>query len=160
MEQANHQFEDFLMSVDEAHKDFVLAVHERLLQEGCKCKVGSSKTNLFSVKYTQGRRGIFNFALRKRGMKSSVYASNFAQYPEVLDSLPESMVAQIAKTSDCKNMSGPPTCWEGCVGYDIPIRDARYPKCKFGCFQFDVNAESIPFLHTLLDSELKARQAA
>jgi len=160
MEQTNYQFEDFLMSVDDAYKDFVLTVHERLLQEGCKVKIASSKTNLFSVKYTQGRKGVFNFMLRKRGMKASVYAANFAAYPDVLNSLPESMVQQIAKTSACKNMADPPTCWDGCVGYDIHIGDEQYQKCKFSCFQFDVNAESVPFLLTLLESELKARKEA
>jgi len=160
MEQANYQFEDFLMHVGEDYKDFVRTVNEILSQEGCKVKVGSSKTNLFSVKYTQGRRGIFNFMLRKRGFKASVYAANFAQYPDVLNSLPERMVKQLAKSSSCKNMATPATCWDGCIGYDIHIREEQYQKCKFGCFQFDVDAESIPFLITLLEHELKARQTA
>jgi len=112
MSTENYQFEDFLMNVSDDYKDFVLKINETLLQEGCKVKVGSSKTNLFSVKYTQGRRGVFNFMLRKRGMKASVYAANFAQYPEVLNSLPESMVAQIAKASACKNMESAPACWD------------------------------------------------
>ncbi|MCL2843804.1 MAG: hypothetical protein FWE28_10210 [Oscillospiraceae bacterium] len=160
MSTAEYQFQDFLMSVHDDNKEVVHTVNDLLLQEGCKVKIGSSKTNLFSVKYTQGRRGIFNFMLRKRGFKASVYAANFAQYPDVLNSLPESMVAQIAKTSACKNMDSPPTCWDGCIGYDIPIGDEQYQKCKFGCFQFDVNAESIPFLLTLLQSELNARRTA
>lgn len=147
------------MSVDDAHKDFVMAIQERLLGDGCKVKIGSSKTNLFSVKYTQGRKGVFNFMLRKKGLKSSVYAANYTQYPDVLNKLPESMVAQIAKTSACKNMLDPPTCWDGCIGYDIAIGDKRYQKCRFSCFQFDVNAESIPFLLELLESELAARKA-
>ena len=158
MEQTNYQFEDFLMTVDDTCKDFVLTVNEMLLQEGCKVKVGSSKTTLFSVKYTQGRRGVFNFMLRKRGLKSSVYAANFAQYPDILNSLPESMVTQLSKTAACKNMSSSPACWEGCIGYDIHIREEQYQKCKFGCFQFDVNPESIPFLLALLESELNARK--
>ena len=160
MEQTNHQFEDFLMSVSDEYKDFVLTVNELLLQEGCKVKIGSSKTNLFSVKYTQGRKGVFNFMLRKRGFKASVYAANFAKYPYVLNSLPESMVAQIAKTAACKNMANPPTCWDGCVGYDIHIGEEQYQKCKFGCFQFDVDEKSMPFLLALLKSELKERRTA
>jgi len=159
MEQMNDQFEDFLMSVSDDYKEFVHTVNQILLQEGCKVKVGSSKTNLFSVKYTQGRKGIFNFMLRKRGFKVSVYAANYAKYPDVLNSLPENMVKQLAKTAACKNMDSPPTCWEGCIGYDIHIGEEQYQKCKFGCFQFDVNAESIPYLLTLLESELKERRA-
>jgi len=157
MEKTNYQFEDFLMSVGEEYKDFVHAVDKLLREEGCKVKVESSKTNLFSVKYTQGRRGIFNFMLRKRGFKASVYAANFAEYPKVLNSLPQSMVDQIAKAAACKNMLSPPTCWEGCVGYDIPIGGEQYEKCKFGCFQFNVDSESMPYLLLMLESELKAR---
>ena len=160
MEKTNYQYEDFLMSVGDEYKDFVHTVNEILLREGCKVKVDSSKTNLFSVKYTQGRKGIFNFMLRKRGFKASVYAANFAEYPDVMNRLPESMVAQISKTPACKNMATPPTCWDGCVGYDIHIGEAQYQKCKFGCFQFDVNSESIPLLLELLESELKERRTA
>ena len=160
MEKTNYQYEDFLMIVDDAYKSFVQSVNEKLLEEGCKVKVGSSKTNLFSVKYTQGRRGIFNFMLRKRSMKASVYAANFAQYPDVLNKLPESMVKQISKSSDCKNFTSPTACWEGCIGYDIPIGEEQYQKCKFGCFQFNVDTESIPHLLELLESELEARRTA
>jgi len=158
MEQTNYQFEDFLMSVKSEYKDFVLTVHEIILREGCKVKIDSSKTTLFSVKYTQGRKGIFNFMLRKRGFKASVYAANFAQYPAVLNSLPENMVAQIAKTSACKNMTSQPSCWDGCIGYDISIGEEQYQKCKFNCFKFDVDAESTPFLIELLESELRERR--
>jgi len=159
MEQTGYQFQDFLMQVPEEYEDFVHRVHGILSAAGCKVKIGSSKTNLFSVKYTQGRRGVFNFMLRKRGFKASVYAANFAAYPDVLNRLPEGMVRQLAKTAACKNMASPPTCWDGCVGYDIPIGDERYQKCKFGCFQFDVDSESMPFLLEMLERELQARQA-
>jgi len=160
VEKANYLMEDFLMSVGDEYKDFVRTVHELLLQEGCKVKVGSSKTNLFSVKYTLGRKGVFNFMLRRRGFKASVYAANFAAYPDVLNSLPESMVKQIAKTPACKNMVSPPACWDGCVGYDIHIGEEQYQKCKFNCFQFDVNAENMPFLLALLENELTVRRSA
>ncbi|MCL2438309.1 MAG: hypothetical protein FWE26_02650 [Coriobacteriia bacterium] len=159
MEKGSYQFEDFLVGVDDQYKDFVLEVNELLLQAGCKVKIGSSKINLFSVKYTQGRRGVFNFMLRRKSFKASVYAANYVQYLEVLNRLPESMVAQISKVAACKNMDNPPTCWDGCIGYDIPIGEENYQKCRFKCFQFDVNAESIPFLLELLESELKVRAA-
>ena len=161
MEAVTYQFEDFLMSVDDRYRDFVITVHEKLLQEGCKLKVGSSKTNLFSVKYTQGRRGIFNFMLRKKGLKASVYAGNFAKYPDVLNRLPAGMVDQIANAAPCKNLTGPKPCsWAKCSGYDIPIGDERYPRCAYSCFQFDVNTESMSALLALLESELQARKSS
>jgi len=47
------EFQNFLMQVSDDYNDFDHTIHERLLQEDCKVKVGSSKTALFSVKYTQ-----------------------------------------------------------------------------------------------------------
>jgi hypothetical protein len=153
----NYQYEDFFISVRDEDKDFVTTIHERLLQEGCEVKIGSSKTNLFSVKYTQGRKGVFNFMLRKRGFKASVYAANFAQYPNVLDDLPEIMIKQIDETQDCKNITDPGKCMGNCLGYDIQIRAKQYQKCKFSCFQFDVDEASKPALLKMLESELEVR---
>ena len=160
MAETIYQFQDFFMNVDDSYKDFVTTVNELLLQEGCKVKISSTKTNPFSVKYTHGRKGIFNFMLRKKSFKASVYAASFAQYPAVLNRLPESMIEQIAKTADCKNMAVPPTCWDGCIGYNLHINEEQYQKCKFSCFQFDVTPESIPLLLEMLTSELEARRAA
>jgi len=160
MDTPNYQFEDFLMSVSDEYRSFVTTVNELLLQEGCKVKIVSSKTYLFSVKYTQGRKGTFNFMLRKKGLKASVFAGNFKQYPDVINNLPESMVKQIAKTSDCKNMLSTPACWDGCIGYDIPIKGENYQKCRFNCFQFDVDSESAPVLLEMLENELKQRRAS
>ena len=95
--------------------------------------------------------------LRKRGFKASVYAANFAQYPDVLNRMPESMTNQIAKVQPCKNITEPGKCMDKCIGYDFHIREAHYQKCKFSCFQFDVDTESMPFLIELLESELNAR---
>jgi len=157
MEQLDYQFQDFLMQVNDEHKDFVHAIHERLSKAGCKVKIGSTKTTPFTVKYTQGRKGVFNFMLRKRGFKASVYPHNLAQYPDVLDRMPESMEKQIAKVSQCINIAEPGKCMDKCIGYDFHTRKTHYQKCKFSCFQFNVDAESIPFLTELLESELNAR---
>jgi len=157
MEQLDYQFQDFFMHVSDEYKDFVLNVHERLLQEGCKVKIASSKTVLFSVKYTQGRKGVFNFMLRKKSFKASVYAHSHAKYPDLLNRMPESMVDQFSKAQPCQNMTNPGTCMDRCIGYDFHIRETHYQRCKFGGFQFNVDAESIPFLLELLQSELDAR---
>jgi len=152
-----YQFLEFFMGVSDEYKDFVTTIHERLLQEGCSVKISSNKTNLFSVKYAQGRKGVFLFMLRKKGLKASVYAGNFAQYPDVLNSLPEGMITQIKKSSNCINVMKPGKCRDRCIGYDINIREELYRKCKYDCFQFDVDEQSIPGLLGLLESELEAR---
>ena len=152
-----HQFLEFFTGVSDEYKDFVTKIHERLLQEGCSVKISSNKTNIFSVKYAQGRKGVFLFMLRKKGLKASLYAGNFTQYPDVLNNLPESMKTQISKSSNCINIMKPGKCRDRCIGYDINIGEDLYRKCKYDCFQFDVNDQSIPGLLELLESELEAR---
>ena len=160
MEQENNQFEDSLMGLNDEQKDFAIAINEKLLKEGCKVKIASSKTVLFSVKYTQGRKGVLTFSLRKKGLKVSIYARNFEKYLDALNSLHGTVLAQIADAPNCKNMVGPKKCWDGCMGYNIPIGEEVHQKCSYYCFQFDVDAESVPSLVKLLDCELEARQAA
>ena len=160
MEQ-DYEFEDFLMSVDDEQRDFVLAVNEKLMQEGCKVKISSSKTSIFTVKYTQGRKGILNFVLRKKGLTVSIYARNFEKYPDVLNGLHNSVITQIANAPPCKNLVGPKKCsWADCVGYSIPIGEDIHQKCSYQCFHFNIDAESTPSLMELLNSELKERKAA
>ncbi|MCL2286057.1 MAG: hypothetical protein FWC32_06775 [Firmicutes bacterium] len=160
MEQTNYEFYEFLVNVDEKHKDFVINVNDMLLKKGCKVKIVSSKTSLFNVKYTMGktRRGIFNFTLTKKGLKVSVYASSYEKYPDVLNNLHEDVVKQIAESPICKNMTGPKKCsWADCIGYDIRIGGEHYEKCRYSCFKFDVEPETIPSLLKLLESECKER---
>ena len=153
-----NQFLEFYHGVSDEYKGFVTTIHEKLLKEGCNVKISSNKTNLFSVKYAQGRKGVFLFMLRKKGLKASVYAGNFAQYPDVLNSLPETMATQIKKSSNCVNVMRPGKCRDRCIGYDINIKEELYQKCKYDCFQFDVDARSIPALLELLESELEERR--
>jgi len=163
MEALNYQFEDFLASVDDEYKDFVVTVNELLLQEGCKVKIAPSKTSIFTVKYTQGktRRGMLNFTLNKKGLRVSLFAGNFEKYPDVLNNLHENMASAIAKSPICKNMMGPKKCsWADCIGYNIYIGKEHYQKCRYSCFQFYVDVESIPSLLNMLKSEIEARRIA
>ena len=163
MEQTNLEYQDFFTNVANEYKDFVSKAHELVLASGySKISVGSNKSALFKVKYThpKTRRGIINFTQQKKGLKATILAGKCAEYPDVLDTMPEAMVGKVAKVGNCLNISEPGKCMDKCVGYDFHIRGERYQKCKFGCFQFDVNDESIPFLLEMLECELAARQAA
>ena len=83
MNDLDQQFADFFIAVDDVHKDFVDTAHKMVLQEGYKVKkVAPTKTYLFSVAYVhpKTRRGIINFMLRKKGLRTlfqSVIAINF-----------------------------------------------------------------------------------
>ena len=74
----------------------------------------------------------------------------------ILNTLPPSMVAQIEKKDPCRKLSHG-ECLPACSHLDFHIQGRHYQKCRFYCFQFDVDQESIPYLQQLLDAELALR---
>lgn len=166
MDKKKYEFEDFLGEVGlldwvkDEDKKFIIKVHEVLLKRDCKVKITSSKTNPFLLAYTQKRKGVLSLYLRKKGLKMRINVNNLAEYPDVVNALPERLVSQIDKSNVCKNTIEGEKCWEGCIGYDFYIGEVHYQRCRFHCFQFDVEEESLSVLLQLLDSELNARGIA
>jgi len=151
-------FFDFLKRVDEKSSDFVTKVHQSLLEKGCKFKVSSTKAYPFQVAYIMpnSRKGILNFWLRKKGLKVRITIVDPSKHTKLLNDLPVSMVSQINKKQVCKETCGKGKCFDNCVGaFDFHIRETHYQRCRFNCFQFDVDVESIPFFLALLESEFK-----
>lgn len=159
-----YEFEEFLTDVallewvSEEDKQFITQFHEILLQRDCKVKITSSQKNPFLFAYTQKRKGVMSLYLRKKGLKARINVNNMEKYPDVLNTLPFEMVTQIDNSHICKNMVGQ-KCWDGCMGYDFHIKENHYQKCRYECFQFDVNAKSMPFLFKLIENELDTRLA-
>ena len=155
----NLQFEDFFIGVHDDYKGFVSVINDMVQKDYSNVKITTSKTDVFKVAYSQPktRRGIVNFYLRKRGFKMAVFAKHCGNYPDVFAGLPEAMVAQIDKAGDCLNLKEPGKCMDKCAGYDFHVGENHYQKCRFGCFQFNVDAESIPFLTKMVERELVER---
>ena len=163
MNKATYQFEDFfdfLEEVSNEYRRFVTEVHEKLLQKGCKVKISSTKKYPFQVAYTmpKSRKGILNFYLRKKGLEVRITIVDPEKHSDVLTRLPEVMVSQIDKKGICRKCEGL-KCLDSCTGFDFYIGEIHYQRCRFDCFQFDVDTESIPFYFELLESELRERQA-
>jgi len=98
------------------------------------------------------RKGILNFWLRKKDLKVRITIVDVRKHADILNRIPEIMVNQIDEKCVCRE------CYNNCVGaYDFHIREAHYQRCLYDCFQFDVNAESIPFFMALLKNEFEAR---
>jgi len=147
-------FLDFLKQVDDSSSDFVTEGHQSLLEKGCKFKISSTKAYPFQVAYTMpnSRKGILNFWLRKKGLKVRITIVDASRHAEILNHLPDVMVNQIDKRNTCRK------CYDNCTGaFDFHIRGTHYQRCLYDCFQFDVNAESIPFFMALLENEFEAR---
>jgi len=162
MAKAKYQFDDFLALVKADSKDFVVNVHEMLLQKNYKPKLQVTKSTGFQLSYHEpkiktvaGRILIFFFQDDKLMIR--LEGKNHGQYPDVLNDLPERMVNQIDKAVECIKFTDPEKCWKGCIGYAFHIGGTHYQKCITQCFQFTVEAESIPAILELIESELNAR---
>ena len=97
--------------------------------------------------------------LRKKGLQVIVSVRNCDKLSDTFLTFPPKMIEQLDKTNACINIETPSKCMAKCRGYDFYIGETHYQKCKFGCFQFDVDEESIPFLLELLKRELEERRA-
>jgi len=161
---AKYQFEDFLIIVKDKYKGFVTAVHELMLQDGCRPKIEITKSNGFQLAYFQpkvksvaGRILILYF--HNEELTVRIHIENHTKYSELLNDLPEQVVHQVDKASDCVKFANPEKCWQGCRGYDFYIGEKHYQKCIVNCLQVKIDLESIPVLLELIKSESKARCA-
>ena len=154
-------FDDFLMSVDPQYQTFALSINEYLLQNDCKIKLTQAK-NGYVVSYPHGKkkRVVMNFVFRKSGLVVRIYGDHVGQYLDLLETLPENMKKSIEKAPACKRFEDPPKCSQNCVGYVFNMDEKQHQKCRYNAFMFEVNDENIPFIRTLVEKELEARNAA
>ena len=162
MAKAKYQFEDFLTTVPDECRDFVLDVHKAMLEENYKPKITVTKSTGLQLAYHQpviktvaGR--ILIFYLHHDKLMVRLDGKHHKQYSDVIDELPEELVSQIDKAEDCVKFVNPEKCWTGCKGYELDIRGDRYQKCIVQCFQFVVEGKNMPYLLKLIESESKAR---
>lgn len=153
------KFDDFLMTVEPDNLGFVISLHEYLLQNGCTINILSAKSG-YVVSYYYSKKVIANYVFRKKGLLIRIYAENIGSYGGFLDGLPEEMIKAIEKASACKRLLDPLKCNSRCpMGYVFTLKGEDYKKCRYGCFMFQVNAESEPYIKTFLEKELKERMA-
>ena len=154
-----YQFEDFLAGVDKDYRNFVTNVHEALLRDSYNIKIESKASGMFvSYSHPKTKRSILNFLFRKSGLLVRIYADYSSGYTDLLNRLPEKMEKEIAKATLCKRLVNPGECNPKCIkGYDFFIREKRYQKCRYNCFEFAVNNESLPVLADFIESERKER---
>jgi len=163
MAKAKYQLDDFLALVDDNDKDFILAIHEMLSQEGYKLKIQDTKTYGLHISYSQPKiklvKGIIAYVLIQNGkLMIRINADHYTKYLNILHRLPEHMLSQMDKADDCMKIIDPRKCWQGCMGYNFQIGEKHYQKCLINCFLLRVDAESFPFLLELIRSELRERQ--
>jgi len=132
-----------------------------MIQNGCKLKLELAK-NGYVASYQHGKkkRVILNFVFRKIGLLARIYCNFVGQYLEVYDETPEKIAKSIEKAPECKRFSDPSECNPKCNGYVFTVSGTQYQKCRYNCFLFAVTDESIPFIRSLYENELRCRNLA
>jgi hypothetical protein len=149
------QFEDFLAAVNQEQKAEVTKIHESITGSGYQFKVEKKPSGFFvGYLHPKTKRSLFNLFFRKGGLQARIYAENHRQYADFIDNLPEEMEAQVAKANMCKRFLTPPECSDTCsAGYVISIRGNRYQKCRYSCFHFKANTQSLPVIIEFIELE-------
>lgn len=157
MDNQTLRFDDFLESVDVPYRESIHGIHAFLLDDGYKLKLQTAKSGGYVVSYQGGKskRVILNFVFRKTGLVARIYGDHVGRYVDFLHTLPETMVQTIEKSSSaCR------ACNSRCPkGYVFAIREKQYNQCRYNCFMFPVNTESIPYIRTFLNNEIRERSA-
>jgi len=151
-------FENFINEADPKYHDFVMKMHEYLIQNNCKLKLAIAKNGyVVSYQYGKKKRVILNYVFRKTGLFARIYADNIGHYTEVLEILPEKISKTVEKSPACKRFADPPKCNPKCVGYVFEMNKIQHQKCRYNCFLLAVDDESIPVIKSLVEEELKSR---
>lgn len=151
-----YTFQDFLAAVDEEFQEFVRQLHDEMAELGCKTEVKLAKSG-YVVSCNLNKKAIANYVFRKKGLMVRIYAGHIAQYMDVLDTLPGSMVKTIQEAPVCKRLLDPADCNQRCpMGYDFVLKGERLQKCRNGAFMFLLSEENKPYIKTLLLKEVKA----
>ena len=151
-------FDDFLSDVDPKYHDFVKQTHEFMLECGCTLKMALAKNGyVVSYNYGKKKRVIMNFVFRKGVLFSRIYGDYVGQYADILDTFPKKIIKSITKAPVCKRFEDPSKCNQKCGGYMFTMNGTQYQKCRYSCFLFAVDDESIPVIRTLYEHELKCR---
>ena len=161
-----YEFEDFLKDVEvldwvsDMDVSYISQFHELLTEHGLKLSIKSNKTTPFILNFTNKRKGVFSLYLREKGLMAIVKAHNVDKYPDALTALSEKMIQLIKQSPVCKNLvrknpSEKGCSYADCYGYEFSIGEINCQICRYKCFQFDVDSESLPHLKNLAVRELE-----
>ena len=152
----DENFFPFLQDIPSEHHSFVLELDEYLTARGSKRRIKAAKSG-FVTSYSSpsSGRALLNYVFRKSGVKMRIYAQHIGEYPEVLNSFPDSMKADIQKAGNCKKLTGAnctPTCT---AGYTFFMDGREYRKCKNMAFFHSLTAGNTAHILKLIRAEIE-----
>lgn len=150
------KFLEFLDTIDNSNRMFVIDINHFLLNNGCKCEIKTAKSG-FTVSYIlkETKKTLATFVCRKIGVKLRIYPQSSSEYESFLDTLPAEMKKEISKASACKRLINPNDCNSKCVmGYDFVMDNVHYQKCRYMAFMPTLTEENNPFIKEFLEKAL------
>lgn len=154
-------FDAFLEMVEPQYRSDVCELHELFTQNGCAAEIKPTRSGyLVSYQLIKSKKSVANFVFRKSGLLLRIYGDCVSRYEQLLEAIPENMLAAIQKAADCKRLTQTGGCNPRCaMGYSFTVQGEQYQKCRNNAFFFHVNAENGPHLRALLERELAARNS-
>lgn len=152
-------FETFLENVPTIHQPFVLQVNELMQSNNCKTEIKEAKNGyVLSYRYGENQYTVMNFLFRKQGPAIRIYADCHAQYPDLLERMPEKIQAVVEKSGPCKRLIDPTACSPTCKkGFVFIMNGQQQIKCRNSCFQVFLSDDVNPFLFEMLEREMTLR---
>ncbi|MCL2350630.1 MAG: hypothetical protein FWC67_04020 [Defluviitaleaceae bacterium] len=149
-------FEHFLANVDPEHYDFVINLHEMLLNHS-KAAFDEKKTGyLGSYKYNKTKKALINLLIEHGVLGVRIYGENLETSD--LQELTEDMTAQLIKAPVCQQLVHG-KCSPKCRGYEFNIGEDFFQKCRYGCYKFTVTNENAAHIKELIEQEIQRRDA-
>jgi hypothetical protein len=155
------QFDNYLSDINPEFETYVMQVYEKLTAHGCAVKLQEAKSGyVVSFLDPETKKTVANFISRKKGPIIRIYGDNAGKYMDVIASLPDNMLKDIEKAPVCRRLIDPAKCNSRCVmGNILTINGVEHKKCRINCFMFVMDAQNIPSILALLDSEISQRTA-
>lgn len=152
-------FEDFLAALPPQLVEYATQTDSYLQQNNCTLKIESAKNGyVVSYFHKPSGRTLLNYVFRKKGVLMRLYADNVLKYMDYLETLPQTMQKDIEKAPVCKRLINPDACNPRCPkGYEFLLAGQQHQKCRYNCFMFLINEESMPHLQTILQKEIALR---
>lgn len=146
-------YEDFSRGLNPFDLSFVAPMHEYLTQNGCKAEVKpAAQGPVLSYLMPKAKKTILNYVFRKNGMQVRIYGDGANTYQDFLQTLPDIMIAEIDKATNCR------LCNARCPkGYAAVIKGNEYFKCRYGAFMFGLNPETQAYIKAFIENEVNAR---
>jgi len=153
-------FEELQLAAAPNEQAYAQELHSYLLESGCKAAFEKKKTSLLgSYKFGKPPKSVLNVLLKKDGLYVRIYGEHIHLYTDFLQNMTTEMVTTLDKRGDCARLTHG-GCSTKCKGYDFTIRESRYQKCRYNCFEFLVTEESGSYIMDFVKQELGERQKA